>query len=102
MEGGKGVAMGGHGHSPPPSVVIFLLMSGARRWYVVGSYVPPNNVPDLNHVEQVLRLMPKGLEITLMGDLNERLGYPCDECEEDLETTLVDKGLVNIIDHFMP
>ena len=31
-----------------PNVVSFLLMLVARRWYVVGAYVPPNDVPDVH------------------------------------------------------
>ena len=27
-----------------PNVVIFLLMSGVRQWYVVGAYLHPNDV----------------------------------------------------------
>ena len=38
----------------------------------------------------------------LMGDLNARLGDPCDKHEEELATALVDRGLVNMTDHFLP
>ena len=44
-----------------PNVVSFLLFSGARRWYTVGSYMPPNDVPDMHCVDQALRAAPKGL-----------------------------------------
>ena len=37
-----------------PNVVSFLLTLGARRWYFVGAYVPPNDVPDVHRVEQAL------------------------------------------------
>ena len=50
-----------------PNVVSFLLRMGARRWYLVRTYVTPNNVPDVHRVEQALRLEPKGLKIILMG-----------------------------------
>ena len=38
----------------------------------------------------------------LMGDLNVHLGDPRDKREEDLATALVDRGMVNITDRFMP
>ena len=38
----------------------------------------------------------------LMGDLNARLGDPRDEREEDPVMALVDRGLINMTDHFMP
>ena len=85
-----------------PNVLSFLITSGARQWSVVGTYVPPNDVPDVDCVEQALRGAPKGIYMILMGDLNARLGYPPDEREEDLATALVDRGLVNMTDHFMP
>ena len=46
--------------------------------------------------------MPEGLELILMGDLNTRLGKPRDKREDDLVTALVDQGLVNMTDHFLP
>ena len=64
--------------------------------------MPPNNVPDVHRMDQALRAAPKGVEMILMGDLNVRLGDPCDECEEDLVTALVERGLVNMTYHFMP
>ena len=84
-----------------PNVMSFLLMSGARLCYVVGEYVPPKDVPAMHSMDQALRAASKGLEIILMGDLNARLGDPRDEREEDLATVLVDRVLVNMIDHFM-
>ena len=33
-----------------PNLVSFLLTSGARRWYAVGAYVPPNNRPSVHRV----------------------------------------------------
>ena len=69
-----------------PNMVSFLLTSGERRWYVVGVYMPPNDVPDVHCVEQALQAAPKRLEMILMGDLNARLGKPRDECEKDLAT----------------
>ena len=64
--------------------------------------MPPNNVPSVNCVEQALREAQKGLEMILMGDLNARLGDPHEKLEENLATALVDRGMVNMTDHFMP
>ena len=59
-----------------PNVVSFLLTLEAIRWYVVGVYVPPNDVSVIHCVEQALKAVPKGLYIILMGDLNVRLRDP--------------------------
>ena len=77
-------------------------MSGARQCYVVGAYVPPNDRPSVRRVEKGLRAAPEELELILVGDLNMRLGNPHDEREEDLVTALSDRGLVIMIDHFLP
>ena len=37
----------------------------------------PNDVPGMHSMEQALQAAPKGLEMILMGDLNERLGDTC-------------------------
>ena len=84
-----------------PSVVSFLLMMGTRRWYVVGAYMPPNNVPSVHRVDQALRVAHQILEMILMGDLNGRLGNPRDKRKEYLATALVDRGLFNMTDHFL-
>ena len=85
-----------------PNVVSFLLTLGARRRYVVGAYVPPNDRPIVHRVEQALLAAPTGLELILMGDLSSRLDNPQDKQEEDTETALADRGLLNMADHFLP
>ena len=77
-------------------------MLGLRRFYVVGAYDTPNDMPAVHSVDQVLRVAPKGLEMILMGGLSVRLGNPRDKREEDLLAALVYRGLVNMTDHFLP
>ena len=85
-----------------PNVVSFLLILGARQWYIVGAYMPPNDGPRMHCVEQALQAVPKGLELILMGELNALLGDPHYERKGYLATTLADRGLVNMTDHFLP
>ena len=84
------------------NVVSFILPSGARRWYVVRAYVLTKDVPAMHYVDQSLRAASNGLDKILTGDLNGQLGDSRDGREEDLETTMVDRGLFNMPDHFMP
>ena len=84
------------------NVVSFLLLSGARRWYVVGAYALTKDAPAMHYVEQLLRAAPNGLDKILTGDLKGQLGESRDGREEGLVTTLVDRGLFNMTDHFMP
>ena len=85
-----------------PNMVSLLLTSGARRWYVVWAYVPPNNGPAVHCVEQALKSAPKGVEVILLGDNNVWMIDPRDEREEDLEMALANCGLVDMTDHLMP
>ena len=56
----------------------------------------------MHHMEQVLRVTPKSLEMILVRDLNAQLGYLHENFEEDLATALVDRSMVNMTDYFMP
>ena len=85
-----------------PNIVRFLLTSGARLWYVVTAYVTPNNVAEVNRVEQAMIAASKVLEMILLGGLNARLVDRREKREDDLATALVEWGLVNITYHFMP
>ena len=80
----------------------FLLTPRAKRWYVVGAYIPPKDVPNAHCMEQALKAAPKGLEMILMGNLNVRLRDPNDKHEEELATALADRGLFSITYHAMP
>ena len=59
-----------------PNVASFLLISGLRRWYVVGAYTPQYDVPAVHRIEQALEVATKVMEIILLGDLNIRLREP--------------------------
>ena len=68
----------------------------------MGAYVPPNDSPGVHCVQQALIVAPTLLELILMGNLNARLGDPRDKREEDLATSLSDRGLINITVYFLP
>ena len=41
-----------------PNVFSFIITSGQKRWYGVGTYVPPNNLLMINLISQVLECEP--------------------------------------------
>ena len=84
------------------NVASFLLTSGSRRWYIVGAYVPPNDVPAIRCIKQVLEEAPKGMEVILLGDLNVRLREKRDAREDELATALEDSGMGDVTAYFMP
>ena len=71
-----------------PNVVIFIITSGRKRWYDVGAYVPPNNLPMINCIRRALKCGPKWMGKLLVGDLNVCLENPRDQREEQIETVL--------------
>ena len=76
-----------------PNVVSFVLMTVRQRWYVVGSYMPPNYAPTVACIEQLLGHVVKGVEVIPMGDLNIRLQETRDMQEEELAMVVADCGL---------
>ena len=62
----------------------------------------PNNEQDVHHMEQVLKVSPKGVELIVLVELYVRLRDLRDKSCEDLVTFWEDRGLVNMADHFLP
>ena len=84
------------------TVASFLEMSGARKFYVVGAYVPPSNMPTVHYIEQALVAAPKYVEIILMGNLNVMVWEQRDQCEEEMTMAFANNGLEDMTCHFTP
>ena len=59
-----------------PNVIGFQLASGARRWYIVGCYLAPDDTSTIERVAEALRERPKGADLLVEGDLNIKLADP--------------------------
>ena len=59
-----------------PNVIVFQLVTGARRWYIVGFYLAPDDTLTIERVVEALRDRPKGAELLVAGDLNTNLAAP--------------------------
>ena len=66
------------------NVVIFTVILGRKRWYVVRAYVPPNNQLEIHRVAHTLECRPDVVGALLVGNLNAYLVQPRDQREEDL------------------
>ena len=53
-----------------PNVVSFIITSERKRLYSVGAYVPPNYLPTVHWITQILACGLKGVEKLLARDLN--------------------------------
>ena len=86
-----------------PNVIGFQLATGARRWYIVGCYLAPDDTLTIERVDEALRERPKGEELLVAGDLNINFAEPeGDRREEDIAATLETEGLEDMAAHFFP
>ena len=54
----------------------FELATGARRWYIIGCYLAPDNTLTIESVIAALRDRPKGTALVVARDLNTALEDP--------------------------
>ena len=59
-----------------PNVIGFQLATGARRWYIVGVYLAPNDTATMERVIEAIRSQPRGAELLVAGDFNVDLATP--------------------------
>jgi hypothetical protein len=74
---------------------------GSQRFYIVGCYIPPNNLCTLPQVKQALNKCLKGHTPLLIGDLSINLCAPRDKRDERIAEVVEDIcGLTNLSKHF--
>ena len=57
-----------------PNVLSFEVVSGRRRWYIIGCYLAPDDAQTIERVVTSLGDQPKGTALVVAGDLNTDLG----------------------------
>ncbi len=78
-----------------------MIITGSQCFYIVGCYIPPNNLRPLPQVKQALNECPKRLTPLLIGDLNVNLCAPWDERDERIAVVVEDDcGLTNLSNCF--
>ena len=86
-----------------PNVIGFQLATGARRWYIVGVYLAPEDTTTMERVSEAIQSKPRGAELLVVGDFNVDLASPeGDRREEYIATSLATEGLEDIARHFLP
>jgi hypothetical protein len=68
----------------------FVIVMGSKRFYVVGYYIPPNDLCTLPQVKQALNECPKGHTPLLIVDLNVNLCAPQDKRDEQIAEVVED------------
>ena len=79
-----------------PNVMSFKLATGARRWYIIGCYLAPDNTSTIERVVAALKDRPKGTALVVSGDLNTALEDP------EIAAAMTAAGVEYITAHFLP
>ena len=59
-----------------PNIVGFQMAMGARRWYIIGCYLAPDDTSTIDNVVAALKKRPRGTTLLVAGDLNTTLTDP--------------------------
>ena len=62
-----------------PNMVSFTVTSVQKRSYIIGSYMPPNDLLSVHHITHALTCGPEGVGKLLVGDLNACLAHIRDQ-----------------------
>ena len=85
-----------------PNVIGFQLVTGERRWYIVGCYLAPDYTSTIESFYEALKERPKVAEIMVAGDMNTNLVEPeGDRRGEDIAAALATEGLEDMSAHFL-
>ena len=57
-----------------PNAIIFKVVTGRRRWYIIGCYIAPNDARTIKWVVTALGYQPRGTALIVAGDFNTDLG----------------------------
>ena len=86
-----------------PNVLSFEVATGARRWYIIGCYLAPDDAETIERVVTALGDQPKGNTLIVAGDLNTDLGdTENDRRESEIAVAMTEAGLEDMTAHFLP
>jgi hypothetical protein len=78
-----------------PNLLTFLLVMGYKRFYVMGTYIPPNNTTGMDALRKAWASCPANCIPLVLGNLNINFEHPWDAREEQI-TNLLDE--INLVD----
>ena len=85
------------------NVVGFQLTTGARRWYIIGCYLTPDDTLTIESVLATLKERPCCAALLVAGDLSTTLTEPeNDQRGTDIAAALTAEGLEDMAEHFLP
>ena len=86
-----------------PNAMRFELATGARKWYIIGCYLAPNDTSTIESVDAALKDRPKGTTLVVAGDLNMVLEDPeNDQRGTEIAAEITAAGVEDMTAHFLP
>ena len=74
----------------------------ARRWYIIGFYLAPDNTLTIQIVVAALKERPQGTALLVAGDVNTTLTYPeNDRRGTEITAALTEAELEDMAAHFV-
>ena len=86
-----------------PNVLSFEVVSGRRRWYIIGCYLAPDDAWTIERVVTALGDQPRGTALIVAGDLNTDLGnIDYDGRGTKILAAITESGLEDMAALFLP
>ena len=82
------------------NVISCVLVTGTRRFGLVGAYVPPSDRTTLGFVEAALDRLPPDCTPVVLGDLNVDLDDLRDDRDHEIATALTTRNFEDLLGHF--
>jgi hypothetical protein len=83
-----------------PNIVTFQVTTGDDRFYVIGTYAPPDCRNGVDNLRRAWEACPQGCRPIVLGDLNINFWYPRDEREEIIVDLLDEINLIDSLRSF--
>ena len=86
-----------------PNVLSFKVVTGRRRWYIIGCYIAPDDAQTIERVVTALGDQPRGTALIVAGDFNTDLGeMASDGRGTEIAAEITEAGLEDMTAHFLP
>ena len=86
-----------------PNVLSFEVVSGRRRWYIIGCYLALEDARTIERFVTALGDQPRGTALVVVGDLNTDLGdVECNGRGAEIAAAITEAGLEDMAAHFLP
>ena len=82
-----------------PNVMVWQVVTGEKRWYIVGAYIAPEDEGTMETVVKAIGRRPPGAELMVAGDFNVDILAPEGRRSENIATDLATEGLEDMAQH---